>query len=138
MTYAISRIPTINSSHFQSKLDTSNPDVIVSRDELELKFREFYAWMFDHLSAGNMISVGELRDTAGLDTVLSDYVYGFDKTCLAYASRLFAKGEYVLEFHPIFLKRIVDLDNVMEILNPPDRIKFVKIKTRIDDLTKGD
>ena len=102
--YKFSRVPEITTATFQTKSDSSDPDLIKSRDQLEEELKMWYMMFIDKIRGGGHISVAELRRRAGLDVELTDYLFGFDEACLAYTG---THGLELIKFHPIHLKQIV-------------------------------
>lgn len=107
LRYQFSRVPQITTATFQTKYDSSDPDLIKSRDQLEEELKLWYMMFIDKIRGGGHISVAELRRKAGLDISLKDYLFGFDEDCLAYTG---THGLELIKFHPIHLKQIVDFN----------------------------
>lgn len=107
LIYQFSRVPEITTATFQTKSDSSDPDIIKSRDKLEEELKLWYMMFIDKIRGGGHISVAELRRKAGLDISLKDYLFGFDEDCLAYTG---THGLELIKFHPIHLKQIVDFN----------------------------
>ena len=103
--YKFSRVPEITTATFQTKSDSSDPDLIKSRDQLEEELKMWYMMFIDKIRGGGHISVAELRRRAGLDVELTDYLFGFDEDCLAYTG---THGLELIKFHPIHLKQILE------------------------------
>ena len=138
--YKFSRVPEITTATFQTKSDSSDPDLIKSRDQLEEELKMWYMMFIDKIRGGGHISVAELRRRAGLDIELNDYLFGFDEDCLAYTG---THGLELIKFHPIHLKPIVrpnyiiiDLDDFNKIsTNDKDLLQYAD--AMILDLVKG-
>ena len=107
--YKFSRVPEITTATFQTKSDSSDPDLIKSRDQLEEELKMWYMMFIDKIRGGGHISVAELRRKAGLDISLKDYLFGFDEDCLAYTG---THGLELIKFHPIHLKQILKPNNL--------------------------
>ena len=105
LNYKFSRVPEITTATFQTKSDSSDPDLIKSRDQLEEELKMWYMMFIDKIRGGGHISVAELRRRAGLDVELTDYLFGFDEDCLAYTG---THGLELIKFHPIHLKQILE------------------------------
>lgn len=131
VTYKFSRVPEITTATFQTKSDSSDPDLIKSRDQLEEELKMWYMMFIDKIRGGGHISVAELRRRAGLDVELTDYLFGFDEDCLAYTG---THGLELIKFHPIHLKPIVkpnyiiiDLDDLTGInANNEDLLEYLE------------
>lgn len=127
--YKFSRVPEITTATFQTHSDSSDPDIIKSRDQLEEELKMWYMMFIDKIRGGGHISVAELRRRAGLDVELTDYLFGFDEDCLAYTG---THGLELIKFHPIHLKQIVkpnyiiiDLDDLTGInANNEDLLEY--------------
>lgn len=102
--YKFSRVPEITTATFQTQSDSSDPDLIKSRDQLEEELKMWYMMFIDKIRGGGHISVAELRRKVGLDISLKDYLFGFDEDCLAYTG---THGLELIKFHPIHLKQII-------------------------------
>lgn len=131
LKYKFSRVPEITTVTFQTQSDSSDPDLIKSRDQLEEELKMWYMMFIDKIRGGGHISVAELRRRAGLDIELNDYLFGFDEDCLAYTG---THGLELIKFHPIHLKPIVkpnyiiiDLDDLAGInANNNDLLDFLE------------
>ena len=129
LKYKFSRVPEITTATFQTQSDSSDPDLIKSRDQLEEELKMWYMMFIDKIRGGGHISVAELRRRAGLDIELNDYLFGFDEDCLAYTG---THGLELIRFHPIHLKPIVkpnyiiiDLDDLTGInANNDDLLEY--------------
>lgn len=129
--YKFSRVPEITTATFQTHSDSSDPDIIKSRDQLEEELKMWYMMFIDKIRGGGHISVAELRRRAGLDVELTDYLFGFDEDCLAYTG---THGLELIKFHPIHLKQIVkpnyiiiDLDDLTGInANNEDLLEYLE------------
>ena len=138
--YKFSRVPEITTATFQTKSDSSDPDLIKSRDQLEEELKMWYMMFIDKIRGGGHISVAELRRRAGLNVELKDYLFGFDEDCLAYTG---THGLELIKFHPIHLKQIIvlnyaiiDLDDLVKITtNDGDLLEYTD--SMILDLVKG-
>ena len=108
--YKFSRVPEITTATFQTKSDSSDPDLIKSRDQLEEELKMWYMMFIDKIRDGGTMSVAELRRKAGLDISLEDYLFGFDEDCLAYTG---THGLELIKFHPIHLKQILEPNNLI-------------------------
>lgn len=108
--YKFSRVPQITTATFQTQSDSSDPDLIKSRDQLEEELKMWYMMFIDKIRGGGHISVAELRRKAGLDISLEDYLFGFDEDCLAYTG---THGLELIKFHPIHLKQILEPNNLI-------------------------
>ena len=130
VNYEFSRVPQITTSTFQTASDSSDPDLIKSRDQLEEELKMWYMMFIDKIRGGGHMSVAELRRRSGLDVELTDYLFGFDEDCLAYTG---THGLELLKFHPIHLKPIVkpnyiiiDLDDLTGInTNNEDLLEYI-------------
>lgn len=105
LKYQFSRVPEITTATFQTKSESSDPNIIKTRDQLEEELKLWYMMFMDRISNGGHISVAELRRRAGLDISLKDYLFGFDEDCLAYTGN---HGLELIKFHPIHLKQIIE------------------------------
>jgi hypothetical protein len=103
--YQFSRVPQITTATFQTKSESSDPDIIKSRDQLEEELKMWYMMFIDKIRGGGHISVAELRRKAGLDVEFTDYLFGFDEDCLAYTG---THGLELIKFHPVHLKQILE------------------------------
>ena len=105
VNYEFSRVPQITTATFQTAYDSSDPNLIKSRDQLEEELKMWYMMFIDKIRDGGNMSVAELRRKAGLGISLKDYLFGFDEDCLAYTGN---HGLEVIKFHPIHLKQILE------------------------------
>ena len=130
LKYKFSRVPEITTATFQTQSNSSDPDLIKSRDQLEEELKMWYMMFIDKIRGGGHISVAELRRRAGLDVELTDYLFGFDEDCLSYTG---THGLELIKFHPIHLKPIIkpnyiiDIDDLTGInANDEDHLEYLE------------
>lgn len=136
--YPFSRVPQITTATFQTKSESSDSDFIKSREQLENELKMWYMMFMDKIHNGGYVSVAELRRKAGLDVSLKDYLFGFDKDCLAYTGN---HGLELIKFHPIHLKQIVEPNHTILDFNDlantcVNDLEYEKALLEYRDLTK--
>jgi hypothetical protein len=134
MKYDITRLPVIESKHFNDEAVQAANAGMTDEQYTTAQGQKvlWYMYVLDKLNRGDYISVAELRKAANKKVELKDYMFGFDKRALDYTS---PKASDDIFFHPMHLKQIVpnnihlyDTDNLYRLKRKNAAVyrKFVK------------
>lgn len=106
MKYDITRLPVIESKHFNDEAVQAANAGMTDEQYTTAQGQKvlWYMYVLDKLNRGDYISVAELRKAANKKVKLEDYMFGFDRRALDYTS---PKASDDIFFHPMHLKQIV-------------------------------